>query len=85
MYPDNIYIQHAEEMKNMDKNPEQEGIQNATIGTAFDLFDQKYNLKHNDLLRAQYCHWRAVETGAKELLPPDYKKLLIENGFKVDF
>lgn len=85
MYPDNIYIQHADEMKNMDKNPELEGIQKADMSVAFDLFDQKHNLEHNDLLRAQYLHWRAVETGAHNLLTMKYKKILIKNGFDVDF
>lgn len=84
MYPDNIYIQHADEMKQMDNNPELEGIQKADISAAFDLFDQKHNLEHNDLLRAQYCHWRAVETGVSKLLPNNYRKILIENGFEVN-
>lgn len=85
MYPDNIYIQHADEMKQMDNNPELEGIQEADMSVAFDLFDQKHNLEHNDLLRAQYLHWRAVETGAHNLLTMKYKKILIKNGFDVDF
>ena len=83
MYPDNIYIQHAEELANMDKNPTQPGVQKADIGVALDIFDKEHGLEHNDLLRAQYKHWRAVETGVDDLLSIYDKKILRENGVQI--
>ena len=46
------------------------------MGVQFDIFDQRHGLEHNDLLRAQYKHWRAVETGVDKLLSKADKKLL---------
>lgn len=83
MYPDNIYIQHEAELANMDKNPTQPGIQKADIGVALDIFDNKYNLEHNDLLRAQYKHYLAVKTGVDDLLSIQDKKILRENGVQI--
>ena len=53
------------------------------MGVQFDIFDQRHGLEHNDLLRAQYKHWRATVTGVPELLSRPDKKLLEENGFTV--
>ena len=70
MYPENIYVQHHDEIveicKTMDKD----------MNDAFIIFDQRHNLKHDDLAQAQYKHWRAVETGADSLLSRPDKKLL---------
>lgn len=66
MYPGNVYIQNHSEI-------------NATTGVdtnvRLDIFDSKHGLQHNDLARAQYKHWRSVETGA-DLLSHNEKKLL---------
>ena len=66
MYPNNIYIKNHEEVKSM----------GGDIGVSLDKFDQKYGLKHNDLARAQYKHWRSVQTGVPELLSAADRKLL---------
>lgn len=71
MYQNNIYIQNHEEVAAM----------GGDIGVCLDKYDHKHGLKHNDLARAQYCHWRATVTGVPELLSMPYKNLLIENGF----
>ena len=71
MYPNNIYIKNHEEVKSM----------GGDIGVSLDKFDKKHGLKHDDLARAQYCHWRSIETGVPELLSVPYRNLLIENGF----
>lgn len=83
MYPDNIYIQHEAELANMDKNPTEPGVQKADIGVALDIFDDKYNLEHNDLLRAQYKHYLAVKTGVEDLLSIYDRKILRENGVQI--
>ena len=41
-----------------------------------DKFDNDHKLKHNALLRAQYKHWRSIQTGVPELLSADEKRLL---------
>ena len=70
MYPDNIYVQNHEEIldicKTMDKD----------TNDAFIIFDQRHGLEHNDLLRAQYKHWRATVTGVPDLMIVPDKKLL---------
>ena len=71
MYKNNIYIENHEEVAAM----------GGDIGVFLDKYDHKHGLKHNDLARAQYCHWRATVTGVPELLSMPYKNLLIENGF----
>lgn len=53
------------------------------MGVALDIFDKEHNLEHNDLLRAQYYHWRAVETGVDDLLSVYDKKILRENGVQI--
>lgn len=67
----------------MDKNPTEPGVQKADIGVALDIFDNKYNLEHNDLLRAQYKHYLAVKTGVEDLLSPDDKRILAKNGVQL--
>ena len=79
MYPDNIYIQNYDELRQIT----QPNGNKADMSVQFDIYDQRYGIEHNDLARAQYCHWRAVETGVPELLSRPDKKLLEENGFTV--
>ena len=66
MYKNNIYIQNHEEVKSM----------GGDIGVCLDKYDKKHGLKHNDLARAQYKHWRSVQTGVPELLSVQDKALL---------
>lgn len=77
MYPDNIYIQNYDELKSITKP----NGDKADMGVQFDIFDQRHGLNHDDLARAQYCHWRATVTGVPELLSVPYRNLLIRNGF----
>ena len=46
------------------------------IGVQLDKFDNDHKLKHNALLRAQYKHWRSIQTGVPELMSADDKRLL---------
>ena len=66
MYPNNIYIKNHEEVKSM----------GGDIGVSLEKFDKKHGLKHDDLARAQYKHWRSVQTGVPELLSVQDKALL---------
>lgn len=79
MYENNIYINNYEELKAITKP----NGDKADMGVQFDIFDQRHGLNHDDLARAQYKHWRAVETGVPELLSRLDKKLLEQNGFTV--
>ena len=72
MYPNNIYIQNYDELKSITKP----NGDKADMGVQFDIFDQRHGLEHNDLLRAQYKHWRATVTGVPDLLSVPDKKLL---------
>lgn len=72
MYPDNIYIQNYDELSRITL-PNGNA---ADMGVQFDIFDQRHGLKHGDLSRAQYKHWRATVTGVPELLRPADKQLL---------
>lgn len=66
MYPNNIYVKHYEEIKKL----------TGDIGVQLDKFDHIHHLKHDDLARAQYKHWRSVQTGVLELLSVEDKRLL---------
>ena len=66
MYPNNIYIKHYAEVK---KYP-------GDIGAQLDQYDNAHGLKHNALARAQYKHWRSIQTGVPELLSVEDKRLL---------
>lgn len=79
MYPENIYIQNYDELRQIT----QPNGNKADMGVQFDIFDQRHGLKYAAIARAQYCHWRAVETGVPELLSRPDKKLLEQNGFTV--
>ena len=41
-----------------------------------DQYDAAHGLKHDALARAQYKHWRSVQTGVPELLSVEDKRLL---------
>ena len=41
-----------------------------------DSADTEHGLKHNALARAQYKHWRSIQTGVPELLSVEDKRLL---------
>ena len=41
-----------------------------------DKYDNAHGLKHDALARAQYKHWRSVQTGVPELLSVEDKRLL---------
>lgn len=71
MYPENVYVQHHDEIAAL-KN----AGQMTNIGNQLDIFDDKHGLKRDNLARAQYRHWRSVETGVPELLLPEDRKLL---------
>lgn len=62
----NIYIKNYAEIKKL----------TGDIGVQMDKFDNIHHLKHDDLARAQYKHWRSVQTGVPELLSVEDKRLL---------
>lgn len=66
MYPNNIYIKNYGTIKKYAGD----------IGVQMDKFDNIHHLKHDDLARAQYKHWRSVQTGVPELLSVEDKRLL---------
>lgn len=66
MYKNNIYIKNYAEVK---KYP-------GDIGVQLDQYDNAHGIKHDDLARAQYKHWRSVQTGVPELLSAEDKALL---------
>ena len=66
MYPNNIYIKNYAEVK---KYP-------GDIGVQLDQYDNAHGLKHDALARAQYKHWRSIQTGVPELMSVDDELLL---------
>ena len=46
------------------------------IGVQLDQYDNDHKLKHNALARAQYKHWRSIQTGVPELMSVEDKRLL---------
>ena len=66
MYPNNIYIKNYATIKKYAGD----------IGVQLDQFDNAHNLKHDALARAQYKHWRSVQTGVPDLLSVEDKRLL---------
>ena len=66
MYKNNIYIKNYAEVK---KYP-------GDIGVQLDQYDNAHGIKHDDLARAQYKHWRSVQTGVPELMSAADKRLL---------
>ena len=66
MYPNNIYIKNYAEVNKF----------KGDIGVQLDKFDNDHKLKHDALARAQYKHWRSVQTGVPELLSVEDKRLL---------
>lgn len=66
MYPNNIYIKNYATIK----------MYPGDIGVQLDQYDNAHGLKHNALARAQYKHWRSIQTGVPELLSVEDKRLL---------
>lgn len=66
MYESNIYIKNYATIKKY----------SGDIGVQLDKFDNDHGLKHNALLRAQYKHWRSIQTGVPELLSRHDHELL---------
>lgn len=66
MYPNNIYIKNYNEVKQYPGD----------IGVQLDQYDYAHGIKHDDLARAQYKHWRAQQTGVPELMSAEDKALL---------
>lgn len=66
MYESNIYVKNYATIK---KYP-------GDIGVQLDQFDNDHKLKHNALLRAQYKHWRSIQTGVPELMSRNDRDLL---------
>ena len=66
MYPNNIYIKNYAEVNKF----------KGDIDVQLDKYDNAHGLKHDALARAQYKHWRSVQTGVPELLSVEDKRLL---------
>ena len=66
MYPNNIYVKNYEEIKKL----------TGDIGVQLDQYDNDHHLKHDAIARAQYKHWRSVQTGVPELMSAADKSLL---------
>ena len=66
MYEDNIYVKNYEAIKKLPGD----------IGVQLDQFDNAHGIKHDDLARAQYKHWRSVQTGVPELMSRNDRDLL---------
>lgn len=66
MYKNNIYIKNHKEVAAM----------GGDIGVCLDKYDHKHGLKHDAVARAQYKHWRTVQTGVPELLSERDRELL---------
>lgn len=66
MYESNIYIKNYATIK----------MYPGDIGVQLDQYDNAHGLKHNALARAQYKHWRSIQTGVPELMSVEDKRLL---------
>ena len=66
MYPNNIYIKNYAEIQKL----------TGDIGVQLDKYDHAHGLKKDELARAQFKHWRSVQTGVPELLSVEDKRLL---------
>ena len=66
MYENNVYIKNYAEIKKL----------SGDIGVQLDKYDNAHGLKHDALARAQYKHWRSVQTGVPELMSAEDKRLL---------
>lgn len=66
MYESNIYIKNYATIKKYAGD----------IGVQLDQFDNAHGIKHDDLARAQYKHWRSVQTGVPELMSRNDRDLL---------
>lgn len=66
MYESNIYVKNYATIK---KYP-------GDIGVQLDQYDNDHKLKHDALARAQYKHWRSIQTGVPELMSRNDRDLL---------
>ena len=66
MYENNVYIKNYATIK----------LYPGDIGVQLDQYDNAHGLKHNALARAQYKHWRSIQTGVPELMSVADRKLL---------
>lgn len=66
MYESNIYIKNYNEVKKY----------HGDIGVQLDQYDNAHGLKHDALARAQYKHWRSIQTGVPELMSRHDRDLL---------
>lgn len=66
MYENNIYVKNYEAIKKLPGD----------IGVQLDQYDNAHGIKHDDLARAQYKHWRSVQTGVSELMSRNDRDLL---------
>lgn len=66
MYEDNIYVKNYEAIKKLPGD----------IGVQLDQYDNAHGIKHDDLARAQYKHWRSIQTGVPNLMSVEDKRLL---------
>ena len=66
MYPNNVYIKNYAEVNKF----------KGDIDVQLDKYDNAHGLKHDALARAQYKHWRSVQTGVPELMSVEDKRLL---------
>lgn len=72
MYPENVYIQNYDELKELrDGNGRK-----PDMFVQLNIFDEKHGLQYNELARAQYRHWRSVETGAPDMMSQRDRELL---------
>ena len=66
MYKENIYVINHEKL-NSDAYD---------VSTSMDMLDKELGIKHNDLARAQYCHWLAMKYNNPQYLGAKESKLL---------
>lgn len=66
MYENNIYIKNYNEVKKYAGD----------MGVQLDQYDNAHGLEHDALVRAQFKHWRSVQTGVPDLLSVEDKRLL---------
>lgn len=66
MYEDNIYVKNYEAIKKLPGD----------IGVQLDQYDNDHHLRHDAMARAQYKHWRSIQTGVPNLMSVEDKRLL---------
>lgn len=66
MYENNVYIKNYAEVNKY----------KGDIGVQLDQFDNAHHLKHDVLARAQFKHWRSIQTGVPDLMSVEDERLL---------